>query len=65
MLKIYICPQCGWLRVVSRRVKVECHKCGCTAMQVSNLSINKYQNMTESERVDYSNGWLYIHSKNK
>ena len=28
MMKVYICPNCGWLRTVSRRKEVECFKCG-------------------------------------
>ncbi len=27
MMKVYICPSCGWMRVVSRRKDVECYKC--------------------------------------
>ena len=46
MMKVYICPSCGWMRVVSRRKDVEC-----------------YTEMSEEERKDYSDGWLYIHQK--
>ncbi len=28
MMKVYICPKCGWIRTVSRRNEVECFKCG-------------------------------------
>lgn len=28
MIKIFICPKCGWMREVSRRKEVECFKCG-------------------------------------
>ena len=24
MMKVYICPKCGWIRTVSRRNEVEC-----------------------------------------
>ena len=27
MMKVFICPECGWMRVVSRRKDVECFKC--------------------------------------
>jgi hypothetical protein len=63
MMKIYICPQCGWLRMVSRRKSVECHKCGYAQMQVSNLDLEKYTDMSEQERKDYSDAWMYIHSR--
>lgn len=65
MMKIYICPQCGWIRMVSRRRDVECHKCGYDRMRVTNLDLEKYTNMTEEERRDYSEAWLYIHNRKK
>ncbi len=65
MMKIYICPQCGWIRMVSRRRDVECHKCGYDRMRVTNLDLEKYTDMTEDERRDYSEAWLYIHNRKK
>lgn len=63
MMKIYICPECGWLRLVSRRKDVECHRCGITQMTQTNLDFVKYSDMTDQERRDYAQGWLYIHRK--
>lgn len=63
MMKIYICPECGWLRLVSRRKDVECHRCGATQMTQTNLDFVKYSDMTDQERQDYAQGWLYIHRK--
>ncbi len=51
--------------MVSRRKDVECHKCGCEQMRVTNLDLEKYTNMTEDERRDYSDAWMYIHSRKK
>lgn len=65
MMKIYICPQCGWLRMVSRRKDVECHKCECRQMRLTNLDFGKFTDMTESERQDYADAWLYIHNRQK
>ena len=65
MMKIYICSNCGWIRMVSRRRDVECHKCGNKQMRLTNLDFEKYTNMTEKERQDYADGWMYIHSRNK
>jgi hypothetical protein len=31
MMRVYICPDCGWMRMVSRRKNVECYKCGVQA----------------------------------
>lgn len=63
MMKIFICPECGWIRVVSRRKDVECHKCGYEQMRLTNLDIGKYSKMSEQERTDYSDAWLYIHKR--
>lgn len=63
MIKIYICPECGWIRMVSRRKVVECHRCGVEQMSLTNLTLAKYSDMTEKERKDYSDAWLYIHRR--
>lgn len=63
MMKIYICPECGWLRLVSRRKDVECHRCGAKQMTQTNLDFVKYSDMTDEERLDYAKGWMYIHHK--
>ena len=63
MMKVFICPNCGWMRIVSRRSVVECHKCGLEQMTLSNLSMVDYTNMSEQERKDYVTGWMYIHSR--
>ncbi|MEE1008472.1 MAG: DNA-directed RNA polymerase subunit M [Agathobacter sp.] len=65
MMKIYICPHCGWIRMVSRRKDVECHKCGNEQMRLTNLEFERYSNMSEKERQDYVDAWLYIHNRNK
>ena len=62
-MKIYICPDCGWIRMVSRRKEVECFKCGRPQMRLTNLVFGKYTNMSEKERQDYADAWLYIHRK--
>ena len=61
MLKVYICPACGWRRTVSRRKDVECHRCGNPAMVLTKLEYEKYAAMNETERADYAKSWQYIH----
>lgn len=61
MLKVYICPACGWMRTVSRRRDVECHQCGNPAMALTKLEYEKYAGMSGRERADYAQSWLYIH----
>ena len=62
-MKVYICPDGGGMRIVSRRKDVECHRCGLEQMTLSNLSMVEYTNMSEKEREDYVKGWMYIHSR--
>ena len=64
MMKVYICQECGWMRVVSRRKQVECYKCGQWQMASVKLDFLKYAEMSEEERKNYADGWLYIHAKN-
>ena len=65
MMKVYICPSCGWMRVVSRRTDVECYKCNEKQMTLTKLEFSKFTEMSEEERKDYSDGWLYIHQKKR
>lgn len=65
MMKIYICPQCGCMRMVSRRKDVECHQCGNEAMRLTNLDLEKYSVMSEEDRDSYADAWLYIHNRQK
>ena len=63
MMRVYICPNCGWIRTVSRRKNVECYKCGQQEMVPSKLSFLEYSDMNEQQRKDYSESWLFIHKK--
>lgn len=42
MMKVFICPECGWIRTVSRRKEVECHKCSGVQMLPSRLTFVEY-----------------------
>ncbi len=61
MIRLFICPKCGWLRTVSRRSGVECFKCEGVAMQPVKLEYSRYVKMSEQERKDYVDSWMYIH----
>ncbi|MBQ6844873.1 MAG: DNA-directed RNA polymerase subunit M [Agathobacter sp.] len=63
MMKVFICPDCGWVRLVSRRSVVECHKCGNKQMKLCNLSMKEYTDMSEEERENYLKGWMYIQNR--
>ena len=51
MMRLFICPECGWMRTVSRRASVECFKCNGVMMQpVKNwniLSMSRCRNRNE------------------
>lgn len=64
-MKLYICPQCGWIRMVSRRRAVECLRCGNGQMRLTNLDLEKYTSMSEEDRAGYAKAWLYIHDRQK
>ena len=63
MMKVFICPSCGWMRVVSRRRGVEGYKCGEKQMTLAKVDFGTFTAMSEDERKDYAQGWLYIHQK--
>ena len=63
MMKIYICPKCGWLRLVSRRKVVDCFRCQNPQMTLTNLTLARYSDMSQAERDDYSDAWRYIHNR--
>ena len=65
MMRVFICPECGWIRVVSRRKDVECYKWGVQQMTLAKVDFDTYVTWSEKERQEYSAAWLYIHSKGK
>ena len=48
---------------VSRRASVECFKCNGVMMQPVKLEYTQYVKMSEQERMDYADSWMYIHRK--
>jgi predicted nucleic-acid-binding Zn-ribbon protein len=63
MMKVFICPKCGWMRTVSRRKEVECFKCGCRDMKLSRLSFLEYSDMSDEQREDYAASWRFLHAR--
>ena len=47
MMRLFICPECGWMRTVSRRASVECFKCNGVMMQPVKLEYTQYVKMLE------------------
>lgn len=65
MMKVFICPECGWIRTVSRRKEVECHKCSEVQMLPSHPTFAEYSKMSDEQRNDYAQSWLFIHQKTR
>ena len=54
MMKVFICPECGWIRTVSRRKEVECHKCSGVQMLPSRLTFVEYSRQGKGIRDFYT-----------
>ncbi|MCI8282006.1 MAG: DNA-directed RNA polymerase subunit M [Lachnospiraceae bacterium] len=65
MMKIFICPGCGRMTVGSRKKEVYCSKCDEVTMMRAKLTFKQYTAMTEEQRKDYAQSWLYIHNAAK
>jgi len=65
MMKIFICPKCGWLTVASRKKEVFCSKCKEVSMEKVKLTFEQYTEMDEQQRKNYADSWLYIHNASK
>lgn len=49
MLRIFICPNCYNLRMVSRKTDAICFHCGSTLVKCD-VNYDTYMNMTEEDR---------------
>lgn len=65
MMKIFICPSCGRMTAASRKKEVFCSKCDEMPMERAKLTFEKYTEMDDKQRKDYSDSWLYIHAAGK
>lgn len=57
MMKVYLCPECGVFRIVSRRKQVECLNCGAV-MAPAKLDFLEYTELSPGEREAYAAKWL-------
>ena len=65
MMKVSSVRNVDWIRTVSRRKEVECHKCSGVQMLPSRLTFVEYSQMSDEQREDYAQSWLFIHGKAK
>jgi hypothetical protein len=56
MLRIYICPKCFNIRMVSRKPDAICFHCGST-LNKCDLEYGAYMNMTEIDRNTYKENY--------
>lgn len=56
MLKIYICPRCYNVRMVSKKPNAICLHCN-EEMEQCDLTYDNYTNMNGSERKEYISLW--------
>lgn len=57
MIKVYVCPKCGSIKVGSRRKRVVCYYCNEYPMQITKLEFLEYSEMTLEERREYAKEW--------
>ena len=61
MMRVYICPDCGWMRMVSRRKNVECYKCGVQDMTLAKVDFATYVScLKKNVRNILRHGCTYI-----
>lgn len=53
MIRVFVCPECGKTRVVSKFLKAECYQCGAQ-MQVCDVPYTVWVEMSQEERKQIS-----------
>lgn len=56
MLKIFICPECYNIRMVSKRPGAICLHCNRQLVECD-IEYTEYTNMSETDREDYKSRW--------
>ena len=63
MIRVFVCPECGKIRVVSKFLKADCYQCG-TPMEVCDISYMEWVELSPEEREKAAEA-CRIHKKNK
>ncbi|MCI8465202.1 MAG: DNA-directed RNA polymerase subunit M [Lachnospiraceae bacterium] len=63
MIRVFICPECGRTRMVSKLLKADCHCCGA-AMNLCDIPYSRWVELDAEERKQISESWMYP-EKNK
>ncbi|MCD2493076.1 DNA-directed RNA polymerase subunit M [Lacrimispora sp. NSJ-141] len=56
MIRVFICPECGKARVVSKFLKANCYHCG-TAMKICDVPYTKWVEMDPEDRERLSESY--------
>ncbi|MBE5961375.1 MAG: DNA-directed RNA polymerase subunit M [Lachnospiraceae bacterium] len=62
MLKIYICPHCFNIRMVSKKPNAVCLHCNQKLVECD-IDYTKFTSMDEEERIKYRDRWRKTHEK--
>lgn len=49
MIRVFICPECGKTRLVSKLLRADCRRCGA-AMRPCDIPYSKWVELSEEER---------------
>ena len=57
MIRVFICPACGKIRVVSKFLQADCYDCG-TEMVICQVPYVDWVELTEEERENIRRGYV-------
>lgn len=63
MIRVFVCPECGKTRVVSKFLKADCYQCG-TAMEICDIPYTEWVELTPEKREQAAEAYR-IQKKNK
>ena len=63
MIRVFVCPECGKTRVVSKFLKADCYQCG-TPMEVCGIPYTEWVELRLEDREKAAETYR-IHKKNK
>lgn len=64
MLKIFICPECYNIRMVSKQPNAICLHCNKTLLKCD-IEYSRYTRLSEEEREDFKEKWKEAHKLNE
>ncbi len=62
MIRVFVCPECGRTRLVSKLLKADCHGCGA-AMCLCDIPYSKWVELGAGERNEISKSFLRLETE--